>query len=97
MDSQERIIIICFFGFFSLLSFFSLFFIYKRADKLFRELDVLEERAKKAKSVDEIVVIYDDLYAVSQKSFHKNIGKRVQIVFTILKTKHEVFTQTENK
>ena len=96
MDSQERITIICFFGFFSLLSFFSLFFIYKRADKLFRELDVLEERAKKAKSVDEIVYIYSDLYRVYQKSFHKSLKNRVDIVYTILKTKTELFTQTEN-
>jgi len=97
MESQERIAVIVFYGFFAILCFVTLFFIHKKADKYFRELDVLEDRAKQAKSVDEIELIYSDLYALSQKSFHKTIGRRVQIVFTILKTKHELFTQKENK
>jgi hypothetical protein len=96
MDTQERIAVICFFGLFSILCFFALLFIHKSADKLFKELDVLEERANNAKSVDEIVLIYSELYAVYQKSFNKRIGQRVQVVFTILKTKTSLFTQQQN-
>jgi len=73
-------------------AFWSMYNLMTSSVKIHEKLNVLKEKAKLAKTKEELQTVWNELVEVNKECWHKSFSSKVVEVKTIIETKYEILS-----